>query len=430
MLRKLEGIEKSFAGPDMSSFLNLAIKFEDQKSLNKALNNFKKIFGGRSLKVVDGAIYKSSEMSPIEKLPMWIQDCHSACDWVQNHTKPIDQTLTTISHNDSIIAINSNHNVSDGGFMLRAFKHCLDDDIGEYPFGESPLAISEAFKDELAECEKIQPELFKHSLNTCFPFDPKDPHLVPRERRNEMKHVMIEDKLDTNLLQCFDKKLHRPKNLTESIMMAMSLTLSTFNNYNCDHESLSKQIDRLGLTMVYDLRRFTNPQNINWRYANAVSSISLQTIPNDRDSLSDICKKFRNVILEVQGPPIFYNVNHGEYNSKPYHIHGCSSNLGPIVIKRPIKDFHINAKYVTSSDFYDSGENGSDIFFLTFSKVTQTKNELSTLLCSAPTTVTGKTFHIFHETLFHILKDIPYDTNIVEAYKEIKDFQNKLSAEY
>lgn len=42
MLRKLAGIEKKFANPNISSFVQFSIRGKDQGDINKAVNNFKK----------------------------------------------------------------------------------------------------------------------------------------------------------------------------------------------------------------------------------------------------------------------------------------------------------------------------------------------------------------------------------------------------
>lgn len=82
MLRPLEGIEKAFANPYISSNVQFSIKLESHNLVQKALNNFNKIFLGLRLKVVNDHYAQASDESIIGgnvKLPMWIQDCKAAC---------------------------------------------------------------------------------------------------------------------------------------------------------------------------------------------------------------------------------------------------------------------------------------------------------------------------------------------------------------
>lgn len=61
MLRSLEGIEKRFANPFYSSFIQFSMKLENHAAVEKIVNNFNKIFLGLSLKVVDKHFTRASQ---------------------------------------------------------------------------------------------------------------------------------------------------------------------------------------------------------------------------------------------------------------------------------------------------------------------------------------------------------------------------------
>lgn len=121
MQRALKGVELFFSNPSYQENLLLGIKFEDPKQVLKAAENFKKIFSGFRLKIVDGHfVTKENQEIPIHKIPNWIQDCRSANCWVfDNHTLPINEGLATMAANDSILVINSSHTLSDGGYSFK-----------------------------------------------------------------------------------------------------------------------------------------------------------------------------------------------------------------------------------------------------------------------------------------------------------------------
>ena len=65
MLRRLGGIENAFANPVAYELVELAIKFTDKKSTEKALNNIKKILFGAKLYISSPTrIYRGRVVRP------------------------------------------------------------------------------------------------------------------------------------------------------------------------------------------------------------------------------------------------------------------------------------------------------------------------------------------------------------------------------
>ena len=283
-----------------TSYIQFAIKCENQNAIEKIVNNFNKIFLGLRLKVVDEHFAKASEETIINnvlKLPMWIQDCRTACNWIdENINIPVTERLTTIASNDRIIVVHSNHDVSDSGFILNAIDHCLDDDIVNAFYVDPNLSADEklvpiresiAFQTEIERAEKNKPLLHPYPDCTSFPYDVNDPHFA----KKCPVQIHYDDEIPIEELTCFDKKTKRPKQMNELLWTAI-----TMNQYAMaiNKEGSSHKKQPLSLPIIVDTRKFKDDQSkVNWRYTNCVTAANLLVDPTENMTIRDIFNSFR-----------------------------------------------------------------------------------------------------------------------------------------
>ncbi|OHT06705.1 hypothetical protein TRFO_25165 [Tritrichomonas foetus] len=420
MLRSLEGIENRFANPLSSDLIEFAIKLDNPKSLSKVLNNFQKVFMGLRLKVIDQH-YHEAPQAQVIKLPQYIQSVRTACDWMfKNHSLPIDQRLASIAANDSIVVINTNHNCGDSGFILKALKHCLDDDLG-FTDHKCPISESAGFKNEIERAEKVKPPIFPYNECTSIVYDKNDPHFDT----DNLPPEVIETAIPAEQLACYDFKLKRPKGLTEHIWIATTINLAAMAL-----KTRGKQ--HLALPIIIDERKFADdPKKIDWSYTNCVTAAHIRACPKDNDTIQDIGKQFRKDLERIGKDGYFYWINNGNFSGNPYHGYAMSSSIGAINIKKPIIDFHIQSRPMCSPEVKISPDmmaGGLNIF--SYSLVTPTKNVFYPTMNSIPSTTTQKVKHALHQGFLHFMKDIPVDTKYNEALAELENFQNKIMAEF
>ncbi|KAH0787967.1 hypothetical protein GPJ56_008123 [Histomonas meleagridis] len=414
MIRALVGNEITFTNPLAPEFLNLAIKFKDSKYVEKSVRNFQKLFVGLRTKVENGYFVKTSE-APVLKLPSYIQDCQSACDWItNNHLPKIHKNMATLAANDHITVISSSHSLSDGGYCIRAMEHSLDDDIHVTGF---PMSIATAFSRELSSAEKNKPNPFPYKSCSHFIKNPFDPHLAPKG----IKSINILDTISANELKCYDSIKKRPKNLTETLMAALSIS---FNAYG------DRPNSPLGLPVIIDLRRFTK-SHVDWRYGNCVAHPNMGITQHSNSTLNEILKMFKDEIKRNQTDGIFYAVNHNPYPGEPYHIYCSLSNIGPIKVKSPIIDFYIHSQSDESKEFHLNGAaSGSSFCLISFSKVFDNRNIIYNQWRYQPALMNRKAFEVLRNSVTYFMKNIPMDAKFNDVYKEIKGYQEKVEREF
>ncbi|KAH0788221.1 hypothetical protein GPJ56_007849 [Histomonas meleagridis] len=415
MLRPLAGIEKAFAHPLFPEWMNLAIKFTDPKYVGKTLSNFRKIFVGLRTKVEDEKYIRTTDAT-VQKLPNYIQDCRTACEWIaKNHMPKITERLATIAANDHIIVVNSSHALSDSGFLIDAINHALDDNIKEPDF---PIPTHDAFKPELEQAERVKPKLYPYNQCSHYIINMSDPHLAPKH----IKPFPMDDRIPAEKLQCYVSKAKRPKSLTEALSTAISLTLNAYGN---------RPDAPLALPIIFDLRRFIDPSRVGWNFGNCVSGPSIYAMQKENSTISDIYKMFRKSLTGLMNDGIFYGVEHYPYISDPYKMHSILSNLGPVKFKHPIVDLEIMSIPDLDDSFgIDPSQAGASIGFFSYSKVSPNKNIICNTFRFQPNIMTRETAEVFKQSIHYFLTQIPADTKYKEAYNAMKNFQEKVVKEF
>lgn len=437
MLRPLEGIEKRFAHPSNSSFIEFAIKLQDHKSVEKVVSNFNKIFIGLRLKVVNEHYAKADQekiITNVIKLPMWIQDCKTACDWIyDNYTLPINERLTTIASNDRIVVVNSNHNVSDSGFILQSVEYCLDEDIvkalPEYAYHLSeeeklvPIRESVAFKTEIGRAEKNKPVLHPYQHCTSFPYNIQDARFVSHCPTN----IHYDDEIPVEKLTCFNQKANRPKQMSELLWTAITMSQYAMS-LNLEG---ARRKQKLSLPIIVDTRKFVDdPSQINWRYTNCVSAANLSANPTDDTTIQGIFDLFREDLKKHIKDGIYYWINHGNFIGQPGRAYGMNSSIGVVNIKPPILDFFIQSKHQISKDMEFIQDNGCGLSVFSYSKVTPSKNTLCSTVYFDNSRSLQKETLVLRESFKHFITNIPLDMKYLDALHELQLFQKRLLKAY
>jgi hypothetical protein len=400
MIRPLEGVEKMLSIQASAEFVQLALKVSTSSVIPKVISNFRKLFKiGLCTKIVNDAFWQRDTIPHIVKIPGWIGDCESACQWIfQNHTLPLSDGLCTIAAGDHLIAVNAHHTVADGRFLLRSFRQCLSDSVREPPL--FPQSIDHFYRREISESMQTKPVIFPYRDCSSFPVFSEE-RSAPYDLRTF--RLRFED------LACFDQKEQIAKCLTESLWIAQTFALGT----------RGKSIDTLAIPVITDLRKYVDPGRITNACLNHVGSVNLsaKTAPNMK--LSDIGKQFRLDLqrYEIQRAPFYFS--NVQFAPTPGRCYGISSNIGTFRVNPPIEDVYVTSLR-TGTDF------PVHIAFYSFLKMAPHGNEICGQIRFSPGRVPVKDAHIILESVKHFLTKIPLSATVADAYSQMSAFQAHL----
>lgn len=432
MLRPLKGIELHFANKAYHENILMAIKFSHPKYVPMAIENFKKIFCGFRLKIVDNHYCrKDSNEITVHQIPGWIQDCQFANSWVfRNHTIPITEGLTTIACNDSIVVVNSSHNLNDGGFMVKALNQCIDDLSNEKVYSDPPLYSSDAFKDDFEEATRKFDKKLIHPMNklTKCQYDTNDPHLAPPGTH----YIDHNDIIHSSALSCYDEKTKRPKSLSEMSWTAIGMSIAALNFIN--NRIPYDYRDPLSLTVVLDARRFAfDKSRINWQFGNCVAQPSIKADVTKNDTIQDVCKKFRQYINILNPYGALYSAGHMHelLSTPPKVIFGCDSSIGPIKFKRPILDFDITDQAKMTLGTGDHGEkHGSQFTIISYSKINEDRNDFCYFSRFFPASMSFENAGALIASYRYFMTKIPLNARFDDAMNELIRFQNSIKKKF
>ena len=440
MLRPLVPFEYSFLRPGYLENIVVSLKFSESKFVDRAVENYRRLMYGLRIHVEDQKYYRNSNKSGdinIVKIPNWIQDCRIAGDWLfKNHTKDMSDSLAVIGYNSRIVSVNSNHNLSDGVFMINAINHILDDP-STVPFCDgAPVPAENEFVDDFKDGEKY----FDRSLilptqkKTMAKIDESDPMLGGADAPIIEYNIEI----PSEKLSCYDHKTKSLKGFSDLTFTAMSMAMTALKHTNNEStfEKLCKPIEYLSSNAVIDLRRFgrhtkdMTTKNFDWRLGQCVSVTSLGIeADTEKDSVRELSKKFRQYLNKISPHGLFYGYHHFDeiVPPTPGHVNGVSSCIGAIKIKHPIIDFDFADKVKIDPKYGSSkGCGGSQFAMVSYSKITETKNNVHLYFHYRPEDLSYANFKILQQSIAHFITHVPIDYNYRKALHEICEFQKEL----
>ena len=428
MLRKFDPLEKIFFNPHAQNDVYFSIKFTEKKYVEKALENFQKYFAGTRLRVGEDCYYKATTPHTVKKIPNWIQETEAANIWAQeNLVTPASERLTNFAVNDTILTVQSNHNVSDGGFVLDALQRIFDDTSNIQPMTEPPYRLTEAFSQEIEKAKKAfsnkQTKQQAYEMKT-YKYNCDDPHLAkPGTKSIQSTHL-----IHAHDLMCYDKKEKRPKQCSESQFVAIDFALSALSKCKpTDYKPIA-------ISIIADARRFMiDKSKINWRFGQCFAAPLIVAKPEPGDTVKSIINKVRDSIRSESSDYIFNDILTFDsfLKPKPSQFFSTPSSIGPIKYKRPILDIDLRTFIKTTEGVGDHGRAfGAQFPYISYSKINENRNDLIIYTIQHPDEVSMLTNKLFVESIVYFLTKIPLDTKYEDALYEIERFQEQIIKNY
>lgn len=401
---KIPAHDLHYANQELNEMTHLAVKLADRQSLNKVIENWKKEFMGLRVKTDGKYLYPTDTSFQVIKLPNNIVSCHEACDYIyDNHCPDWSQRMASIGYSDNNIAVvSTNHILADGGFLLYALDHCLDDNIkAERKF---PETVKEDFSQIFSKLKLEKNPNF--DIDDLSKLDIKNNDIKVHIKRKAESYDKV---IPAKSILCYDSKQHKVIGLNDSLDSACVLSMM----------ALSKKQDHFGLFNLVDYRRFLKPEQINMRLCNHFAILKI-VAPNItlKNTISEMNHEFRRVLHQIMTTDEVYK----EYLNpikRPYPSGAtCElSNLGPIRMKPPIEDFWTQS---SSSNINLEG----NLYFLSYSKLIGNRNDLVIKLTFDQDSIPSKCGKKLLDSVVYTLQQISPQTKISDALQQIRNFTN------
>ncbi|OHT11394.1 hypothetical protein TRFO_19205 [Tritrichomonas foetus] len=475
--RPLDDFDKYFISDSALEMVQLAIEVKHPKFVNSVLNTLTKNAIGLHIKT-DGVnlireegnlINQNSQLAPINvlKIPenQKNKNCDELCEWMyETHQPDFSKSLATIAADDHRVVLNSSHMCADGGYLLYLLNKCMSDlekTHSNSSFNESshknnndnklnynsdendfylPGSVSELMKDELEEAKNSKLEISDDLTYTPLNLFEKQSSRrsdqsckLDSERASELNHdvdiesfsrrimeaaknakktTYISNKSDASTFQCYDKNSKTLKGLSEYIWTGLSLIMCARNG----------KIGPIGINTCVDFRRFTNKyQNNEKLFCNSFTCINVvsEKKVNENMTIEEVAHEMRkNFDYLMKNKGVFVNYYRDPTKHfKPNFIFPHISNMGPIKFKDPIADFCMAQR------MNEEAASGA-LAILSYSKCGNGINEVNNRLLYSPSFINEKDGHMLIDALMFFLHEIPIQTKVGDALKQLIHFQN------
>lgn len=411
-----------FVNPINNVFVQFALAVDHPYELPDLLEKIKNSTAGLYLKTDGIHLFNnfqetnSIEIHPIPKEVKTLIDC---CDYICNTYTPDPRySLATICADETRVVINSNHAITDGGY----FTYFLND-------VQDPL-FKNKFARKAPEPRDIITDLFKKEFDAFLSRKDKD-HFstigyndITRLKSQEMTDLPDHYNKSSSSLRAtiktaelspciFNKKTRKIKHLTEFLWTGLCMAINAKNN----------EFGPFGVGSCMNFRRLLPREKVDQSFGSAYSDFFLAIHEvSPRMTIKEICSLFRANFNKIKNTDFFYK----EYMFPTQCLmENCPisdvSNVGPIRIKSPLKDFYIQCS---------SNEYGLRPFLqvTSFSKLKKEDgiNDLMLHLRYSPFIVSTKNASEIFDTFLYFLKNVNESKKSGDVLDELIHFQKSL----
>ena len=415
--------ERVFADLANNVFIQFAFEVEQPQYTSNILNKIKNSTAGLYLKS-DGFNLISNLKDPnsitVHKIPKSVKSLTDCCDWIyKSYTPDVNYFLASIAADETRIVINSNHSITDGGYFSFLLEN-LQDPSTNITFTQSSSvpkdARNELLKDQfdnfLKKNEKlnvfhsIDKNKITHLTLQEYVDPPDSGNLIPTPFRATIKASELSSSI-------FNQSTQKVTHLTEFLWTGLCLAINAKNG----------RFGPIGVGSCMDFRRLLPKEKIDLSFGNAFTNFFLFVKnASPKMTVAEICSSFRDSFNEAKENDEFYKEflfpSDFAYENCPISY---VSNVGPMRIKSPIKDFYAQCT---------STELGIRPSFLvtSYSKVKKEINLNDVVLCMrcSPFVVSRKLASDVFETYIHFLKNVNASMKSGDVLNELIQFQKSL----
>ena len=421
-----------------ANYVILTLKFDDKDTVKDTVEKLKDEIIGINLRLEGNyLVRRKKEDIQVHQLPPSsnFDSIYSMTSWASTKYLPnFKHEMGTISCNDDTIILNLNHAICDGKYIAGVAHH-IGDPLVKPTNSYFPITLDEEFKSEVEERLTKPPSFFRNDKNNTI-FHDFGMEKTPTE-------LLYDEFYDTKTFSNYDSKKKICKNLTSAIVTGYCLSAMALQG--------DTEITHIGGSMACDMRNELRNKKINH-----IENIFHQNSPYNRDrndpndpitlnhtNIFAVCPITAKISPDTKINECYSRLNqclrrHFDSNKEdlfdyrstmgkenPEDVSNgimiCYSNLGPIRVKKPVKDLYLYNMCINRAfDFA--------IPLLTYAIIDESndRNEFHSQVRYEGNGLTGKQAITLSKSLKHYLQTFNGNSTLEEALKDIKAFQKSL----
>lgn len=408
--RKINGLEEFFLWSKEN--IQFAVNVSKPDMVPTVIQNIKNYNLGLHLKIDGLNFIWHDDPIHIYNLPSNIDNPREACDFINTIKFDFRDTFSVIAANDKTVAVTVSHMVCDGGFFKDIYSKLLDTKPYQL-IPHVPIVGADCFKTELNNVTRKDIEKYHQGLHQLTSYKWSKNHEQLNTKANQILpckyHV---DESPVEEFQFFKSKV----NLTDLYNFSFAMSIMSLNG---------QLQSNFGINTCVDLRQFI-PQNKRTPYNTQNTSIV--------SVLADVHPKMTvREVLKL----LHQDLQKKLHDSSPYTTYKClitsdfpsleKNTSGPELSN--ISRFFVSEEYsrkitdlwVQQSATSEVSEGGC--FLLSFSRMKNGKNTLVTRFQQPRSVMNDKDGNLMIKSIIHLMKNVPLDVSVQEAYDELKAFQ-------
>lgn len=415
--KKLTNFEKMFL--DLNERCQLAFEVSKPDLIPKIINNVKNHLLGFHYKLEGSNIIYHNNPINVYSIPQTIKTARDACNFIDSIKYDVKDIFSAIAANDKMVAISAHHMLCDGGLLLEAFDNLLVNEPCQLK-SKIPLTVCDMFPNELSNVSDDDIKKVNYSMDNVTKLQwSKNYEELRKIPGIELKCNHIDEETPAKEFQFQRSKI----NLTDLYMSSYLISILSLNG----------QIDSYyGLTIPFNMRKFlpkgeinfSNTQNTTELIINAFNVSPKLTVRQ----LSNILRQDLATKMNDKSPFSAYRCFLDDslvFNHK-FCCYPELSNLGQFKSDRFNYSELITDLWIQTTSTHPSDE---CIFMLTFSKMKNGERVFCSRLrqpCSSINDIDAK---LLMKSFLRMMKDVPVDVSIQDAFDDLRKFQNKIKKE-
>lgn len=307
--------------------------------------------------------------------------------------------------------------ICDGGFFKEIYNKLLINDRSYQIKPQTPLIATDFFQPKIMKVTKRDIQNQQKLLNEITSLDWSKNH---KELNNEQnKNKKCNYYIDESPVEDFI--FHKSKvNLTDFYNFAFAFSILSLNG---------RMNSNLGTNTCVDLRQFLGKnerQSANTQSTSIISVISDNITP--KTTVSDVMRSLHQDLmrkLSDNSPFVVYRcfLENEFFSTKKCVSLPNLSNVGRFKLENQFAD-KVKDTWIQQLDVSKNAE--GECFMLAFSRQKYGINTLVKRLQQSRSVVNNEDANALFKSIMHVMKEVPIDVTVHEAYVELRSFQNRM----
>lgn len=414
--RKLTDFEKIFI--TSNERCQFALKVSKPSLIPKLIRNLEQYILGFHLKLDGINLVYHNDPIEVHSIPKSVKSVKDACNFMDSVNYDYRDKFAIIGANDDTVAISVSHLICDGGFFVNIYdKLLLDEPIKMKSI--FPITTNETFPEELSKVESKDIVEHQNWFKKLTALKYSDNYLELQKKFGDnvkCKYYPVE-------IPVKDTQFYKAKGLKLTDLYMTSFALSIM--------SLNGQLhSNFGISNCIDLRQYLPPSKRE--ISNTQNTAEFGVLANNVDfkmSIRDLAKMFRSDLAmkmnDGKTPLTSYKSLHDV--GLAYDVEKTCfpelSNIGRFRVDDTFSSL-INDMWIQQTMNTKFAE--IIIGIVAFSKDKFGENTIVTRLQQPVTVVNDRDADVLMKSFVHMMKEVPVDVSIQEAYDELRRFQTKI----